>query len=415
MKKVIIIIVVLVIIGAGIYFWVIPNFMQPSYVELSKLPAYPAIPLPETPPATGTNTQTFIENALNSVPGRNVATDGETASKILKSMDYQAAQNLLPLIDQYNQSFNELRQAVNADYNIIPPDFRPERRIPNFLRAQIMGKLLAVKGMGLENQGKLNEAVDAYLLAAQTGSVFAGKNTTLIQKLIGMALEKIAYKPLKQYVLNHPNDTENLKRIITTLEKAEQKRLPIAEAFISEQRSVQYLAENYKQYAKTDKDLAQLRTRDIPRIKFESDKIYGYLISMYDLPYPQYKKEYSDEKIVRILKEVHPLLQIAVPNFLEAHVRNLTSATDNRLIRIMAAIQLYHAEKNTYPTSLSELTPNYLTAVPKDYFNDAEFIYGTRDNSFYLYSLGPDMKDNQEQPVYDPTNGTTSIGDIIGK
>jgi len=415
MKKAIIIVIVLALIGVGVYFWVIPKFFKPSYSELNKLPSPTVAIPPESPPITGTNTQVLLEKATNAFPLNEMLDAGKTASNILKTMDYQAAQNLLPQISKCDPAFAELQPAIEAEFNIGPADFRPSREIPNFMRAQTMGKLLAVKGMGLENQGNLNEAVDNYLLAAQFGSVFAGKNTTLIQKLIGIALEKIAYKPLKQFVLNHPEDRDNLKRIIETLDKAEQKRLPISEAFLSEKRSIQYLAQNIKQYAKTDKQLRKLSKSEISRIVEESDKVYGYMISTFEMPYPQYMKEDQQSKLIRFLKEVHPLLKIAVPNFTEMHIRNLTSATDNRLVRILAALELYHQDKQAYPNSLSELAPTYLATVPKDYFSDSDFVYGLVNQTFYLYSVGPDMQDNQERPVYDPTNGTTSIGDIIGK
>lgn len=417
MKKGIIIIVTLMVIGLGVYFWVIPNFFRPSYPELLKLPSSTIAISPETPPTIGTNTQTFIEKALDAVPENNLANIGKTASAILKSMDYQAAQNLLPQIDSYNRAFAELRPAIEAEFNISQPDFRPERPVSNFIRAQVMGKLLTVKGMGLEKQGDLNEAVDAYLLDVQAGSVFAGKNTPLIQKLIAIALEKIAYKPLKQYVLNHPNDTENLKRIIATLEKAEQKRFPISEGFLSEKRIFQYVIQNYKQYNKTSKEKIKLSAADVSLYMEASDKLYGYMISSFEKPYPEFMKEDPYKKLIEMTKakQVPLLLAMAVPNCTAAYVRDLATATDNRLVRVMAALALYHQEKQIYPSSLSELAPAYLATVPNDYFSDSAFIYGTRDDSYYLYSVGPDIKDNHEQLVYDPTNGTTSDGDIIGK
>jgi hypothetical protein len=419
MKKVIIIAVVLVLVGAGVYFWVIPKFYSSSSSEINKLASTTIAIPPESPPATGTNTQDLLVKVNNAFPSNKMLDVGATASNILKTMDYQAAQNLLPQISQCDPAFAEMQSVIDAEYNIGPADFRPDRKIPNLLPYQIMGKLLAVKGMGMENQGNLDKAVNNYLLAAQFGSVFAGKNTTLIQKLIAIALEKMAYNPLKQFVLRHPEDVNNLKRIIATLDKAEQKRLPISESFLSEKRTIQYMAQNFQQYAKTDKQIAALKLKEseIPRIIEESDKIYGYMITSYEMPYPQYMKEDPQSKLIEMLKakEVHPLIAIAVPNFMEANVRNLTTATDNRLIRIMAAIELYHQDKQAYPSSLSELAPTYIAAVPKDYFSDSDFIYGTRDNSFYLYSVGPDMQDNQGQPLYDPTNGTTSAGDILGK
>ncbi|MFB3897951.1 MAG: hypothetical protein ACE14V_16800, partial [bacterium] len=384
MKKAIIIVAVLAIVGAGVYFWVIPTFF--SAATSTGTDSSPVTTPSEPLPAPGNNTQEFIDKAIAAFPKKELADVGKTASNILKTMDYQAAQNLLPQIDKCAPVFAEFKNAVDAKSNESPADFSPERKVPNTFTAQTLGKLLVVKGMALEKQSNLNEAVDSYLLTAQLGIVFAGKNTVLIQKLTGIALEKIAYIPLKQFILYHPEDTYNLKRIIETLEKAEQKQFPLSEGILGEKKMLLYTMQDYKRYKKLNKSQAN-------RILTETEKIYGYLISVVELPYPQFRKEDAQSKLSAMLKEAHPILRMTVPDFTDAHIRELVSTTDNRLIRILAALELYHNENNAYPNSLSELAPTYLAAVPKDPFCDSDFIYGRVRDTFYLYSIGPDLND----------------------
>jgi hypothetical protein len=423
MKKAIVIVVVLVLVVVGVYFWIIPTFFSSSPPASASLSAPPVTTSLDTTPASGGNAQEFLVKAGDLFPSSKKMSDVTvTASNILKSMDYGAAEKLLPEISPCEPVFAEIRKAVTAELNIGPEDFRADKQIPNFMRAQMAGKFLAVKGMGLENQKKLNAAVETYLLAVQFGSSFPGKNTSLIQQLMGIAIEKNAYKPLKQFVLNHPEDGIDLKRIVETLEKVELKRMPITESFNAEKKCFEYTLKHRKDYAKDDKELAKLSDTEVQRMLTDVDKIMTYQITALAMPYPELKKELGvsqnkmvDMKVQEMLNSAHPFLQNTLHNIVDARIRELSAATDNRLVRIMAALQLYHNDKQAYPGSLSDLEPNYLAAVPKDYFSESEFIYGTQGDSFYLYSVGPDMMDNHEKPGYDPVNGNLSRGDIIGK
>jgi hypothetical protein len=415
MKKVIIIIIGLILIGVGAYFIYQQFFatpgLPPAVPEMSTEPTAPS----ESDIAGKTNAQDFIGKATELFPLKEMLAQTKTVDQILKNLDY-AARNLLPQLDRCDPAFIEMRNAVNAEVNISPADFSPTRKMPHFLTAQTMQKMLLVKGMGMENQGKLDKAVNNYLLAAQFGSVFAGKNTMLIQKLVGVASEKMAYKPLKHFVLNHPQETELMKKIIATLEKAEQNRVPLSEAMRSEQKCLETVVKNRAHYAQ-DTEIANLSELEVQQILRDTERVYGQLCMFSEMPHATLIRENIAVKFeeMKLNNELHPLVRSQMLQVIPPKVREGTTATDNRLIRVMAAIQLYHHDKNAYPNSLSELAPTYLTTVPKDYFSDSDFVYGVRDNSFYLYSVGPDMQDNQEQPVYDPTNGTNSVGDIIGR
>ncbi|MCA9779807.1 MAG: hypothetical protein KC800_23930, partial [Candidatus Eremiobacteraeota bacterium] len=62
-------------------------------------------------------------------------------------------------------------------------------------------------------------------------------------------------------------------------------------------------------------------------------------------------------------------------------------------MKVLAALGAYQAEKNAYPDTLGELVPDYLTALPKDYFSkDGQFLYSKTETSFTLASSSPDLK-----------------------
>jgi len=135
------------------------------------------------------------------------------------------------------------------------------------------------------------------------------------------------------------------------------------------------------------------------------------------------------------------LAAIAVPNFLEAQTRSKVSRVISDLRTIGIAVQAYQVDNGRYPRQpppmtcvtvtqgLPQLTTPiaYLTSYPMDVFPDITdtstpgsaqphpIRYGmcTSGSTYcYLWSVGPDRSDDHAQTIYDPTNGTTSGGDI---
>jgi len=84
------------------------------------------------------------------------------------------------------------------------------------------------------------------------------------------------------------------------------------------------------------------------------------------------------------------------------------------------ALEAYYIDNNRYPDILQELISpvSYLSEAPKDYLSQnsrdpLQYIVTPSGDSYVLYSVGPDGKDGLGVVPYDPTNGTTSPGDMI--
>jgi type II secretory pathway pseudopilin PulG len=148
------------------------------------------------------------------------------------------------------------------------------------------------------------------------------------------------------------------------------------------------------------------------------------------------------------------LAAIAIPNFLEAQTRAKVSRTMSDMRSLATAIEAYAVDNNTYPVRLDQLTTpvSYIASLPHDIFTEAGERGGekswlayaplnpqtnrgqTRYSSWILSSRGPDgavtldlardlpagkaLKPEELQSLlvpntYDPTNGTTSAGDIF--
>jgi hypothetical protein len=77
----------------------------------------------------------------------------------------------------------------------------------------------------------------------------------------------------------------------------------------------------------------------------------------------------------------------------------------------------YFVDNKTYPDNLTQLTTPiaYLTAIPKDVFTEGSFVQYKKvgNNSYLIWSIGADGKDDGGQVAYDTTKGLESAGDMI--
>lgn len=90
-----------------------------------------------------------------------------------------------------------------------------------------------------------------------------------------------------------------------------------------------------------------------------------------------------------------------------------TAAAVRRGLSVMCAIEAYRAHTGAYPDALSALAPDYILAMPLDPFSGRGFRYvGPQDgdDTYLLYSIGPDMADDFAILVW---NRTTRDGDLI--
>jgi hypothetical protein len=69
------------------------------------------------------------------------------------------------------------------------------------------------------------------------------------------------------------------------------------------------------------------------------------------------------------------------------------AAIDQALI--VTALESHRLAKGGYPASLAALSPDWLSAVPGDWFSDAGLVYRRNtDGTFTLYSIGYNETDD---------------------
>ena len=87
---------------------------------------------------------------------------------------------------------------------------------------------------------------------------------------------------------------------------------------------------------------------------------------------------------------------------LKTYFRKVATAETARRLAVTAiALKRYQLAHNTYPASLGELVPAFLSHVPNDLMDGKPLRYRLEpDGSFLLYSVGEDGKDDGGDPTY---------------
>ncbi|MFH1743439.1 MAG: hypothetical protein ABIH23_30920 [bacterium] len=98
-------------------------------------------------------------------------------------------------------------------------------------------------------------------------------------------------------------------------------------------------------------------------------------------------------------------------NLENARTREKVAVAQYDLGRLALASRLVQIKTGEIPTGTASFVPDYLPQQLQDPFTDEE-MYRFNTQWKVFYSVGPDKSDDQNQIVYNPSNGTVSQGDI---
>ncbi len=104
-----------------------------------------------------------------------------------------------------------------------------------------------------------------------------------------------------------------------------------------------------------------------------------------------------------------PINRSLLPVFTQSQLKDVESETQNGLLLLALALHAFRLEHGHYPELLPELAPSYLKKLPDDPFGVQEtFKYHLKGESYVLYSVGPDGKDDGGTPIDDPRQARSS-------
>lgn len=112
---------------------------------------------------------------------------------------------------------------------------------------------------------------------------------------------------------------------------------------------------------------------------------------------PYYEGVIKGKEIELMLKKSPDYLLAKVITFAFTNIREKTALheADIQLCRVGLGLVVYKAENGIYPELLNELTPDILDEIPLDPFTGKSLAYRKLTSGFILYSLGPNLKDDE--------------------
>ena len=262
------------------------------------------------------------------------------------------AEQFRPFIVSMQPAFAEVRKGAALDYaKGVGFGDGTDTEAQNFLVAQITSKMMLLEGRLFEKEGKPDAALDNYLTVLTMGRDYCSADNTLIAFLVGIACESLSLKQACRLIASGQLDKPALQSALERLKRVERTHQTIDGALAAE------------------------------KAVFES------------------------------LRAKEPNMQ--PPDFLEATTRYKTLLSKLMQTQLAAALVFSKAENGAYPGSLEALVPARLAQMPLDPFSGASFSYGAQGNGFCLYGIGPDGLNQSGAVIYDASNGTQSVGDIV--
>lgn len=341
----------------------------------------------------------------------------------------ESAEPLLPLIAAYQPMFDEVRKGAAVDYaHGVGWVQGPATPVPNFLAAQMSAKMLCVEGRYFVSQERYKDALDNYMTALTMGRDYSATSGTLISGLISVAIESFVLESLHDLIRSGNLEADSLAATLDRLKVIERTfggsragfegEYHVMRGGLMKMRNNPELVRQAFGAGGPQSFLERLQwanaATQVDRILREHKEFWDGEFAYIDTPYWERDRDAHQREIEEKMKNYHPMVRIAIPNFLEADVRFIVSKAKLRLTQLATALEIEEKLNGQYPSALSDLAPKYFEKMPVDPFSGEPFKYArSADGRDYkLYSVGPDKVDGGGDTQYSPSNGTVSGGDL---
>ncbi len=254
------------------------------------------------------------------------------------------------------EEIQALMAQIEYDSEFLPPVqpvlYHPDQgNLSAYLNLQVVAKLLRVKADFDLFMGDPEGALQTIMPVHRFATAQSITGPSTMDNLMGMAIRQISTKAMENAYLNGMTRPQQIKRQWPLLDEA------------------------YKA------DMLALKPNAMKIVKEQSEKFGTELSS----------------------------------TFLEQEATAKTTHAKMALLHSATAVRYHLLSTGDFPASESkvgELLPGGLDVDPHSDKGKPLKVYQGKDE-WILYSVGPDGRDQRAQTVYDPTNGTTSDGDIV--
>ena len=308
-----------------------------------------------------------------------------------------------------------------------------ESRLPNVQRCREIAAALASRAMLLVTEGKVDEAWKDLLACHRLGRLL-GRGGSLIEMLVGIAIDKVASEAdivfldraalTSKQILGHLQDLQNLPSmpavgdkidlperftLLDTMMLVARQGTPYLEGLsgsTSRPRVTGFKARMFTQSidwdpafrnAKRwyDRIAAASRNPDRATRESESAAIEGDLRALK----AQVTQTGIIEKSFMGKKDRgemigNILIALMIPAFQKVQGAADRCEQTQRNLYLAFALAAYQRDRGRFPAQLDDLAPKYLDKIPDDLFSGKPLIYRLEDKGYLLYSVGLNGKDD---------------------
>ncbi len=323
-----------------------------------------------------------------------------------------------------------------------------------------VGRAFTARAMLRVHEGNIDSAWED-LLAAHRWARLAGQGPTLVQALVGIAVDGIAGSGSAALAQSGKLSAEQARRFRHDLRKLAPlpkmaDKLDVSERFlyldvvatVARQRpaAMEYLWDQPVPKKRGFRDtLMRWATNLIvnwDEVLRSGNKFYDRLVEACRIPDRARRLEVSsalEEEIKQLEAEVTDpkaallellagnravvtkrmsgvFLALLTPALMAATEAEDRGATRHTLIHVALALDGYRSDHGAYPPDLSALSPKYIEKLPKDIYTGKDFRYRRQDGGYLVYSLGKNGEDDDgrnrhmdaidwDDPKYDDYEG----------
>ena len=304
--------------------------------------------------------------AFPPTPSPNGYDDFLKASRLIAHLSLELTNSnpelLRPLVQENQAALALIRAGINRECRV-PLQFTRDylsTHMDEFGGFKAAARLLGAEGAVAEADGRLKDAVQAYLDAVRFGQA-SSRGGLVIDVMVGAAIQAVGVKKL--HGLRERFSSAELRNAARILNAIDHDGEP-ADLLIQRERA--YFRKVQGLWSTT------------------------WLRLMSRLPW------------MRALN-TEPISESAI----------LRGRAALRLLIVELSLHNYKLDHGRFPSRLAALAPNYLNAVPTDPFTGSDFVYRQDDSGYRLYSIGPDRTDDGGKPLGGRSKELVPQGDVI--
>ncbi len=296
--------------------------------------------------------------------------------------------------------------------------------LPNLSPMRQLTRTAIIEGRTLESEGRVDDAIDLYLDTLVAGAQ-TGRGPTLIENLVGVAMQGATAETLMDLPTRHDADTIDYIDLAARLEYAYERPRPMSETvqferamFMDSVQRVYDYDESSGTYHSNEQEFNRLVNMTgsdddpapIPLKHEEYDELVAQANRMYDRmvvassrPFPESKAAFAAIDRDLVTQSGGYMLKTFLPALGRADFMGKRADTTRQASLLLTNIMAYKQQHGQLPDSLDAFGDRPFVVDP---LTNERFVYQRVDDDFLLYSLGQNGTDEGGE------HGRNAVGDL---